>query len=240
MSKLVVIGGDSSTGKSTACGKVELPKMGIDIIGLDPKETFLFNVMENKPLTSKWMSDSYNKENKNILESSNYNTIKAYITKIAGGKKFKNIIIDDFQYLMSLDYFSKKDISGFQKFAVMGFAVVDLVLQAMKTREDLVIFILTHTDDEVDVKGNKKVKLKTIGKMLDDTFKLNGMFTLILEAYKKKSKGKLLYRFKVRASNEHDIAKAPIDMFIEDGEHIMEIPNDLGLVEREVRRTYNI
>jgi len=240
MSKLVVIGGDTSTGKSTACGRVDLPKMDIDIKGLNPKETFLFNVMENKPLTSKFMSDNYNVENKNILESSDYNKIKAVLAKIANGKKYKNVIIDDFQYLMSLDYFSKKDISGFQKFAVMGFAVVDLILNTMKTREDLVVFILTHTDEEVDIKGNKKVKLKTIGKMLDDTFKLNGMFTLILEAYKKKVKGKMTYKFKVRASNEYDIAKAPIDMFIEDGMHIMEIANDLGLVEDEIRRTYNI
>jgi hypothetical protein len=241
MSKIVVIGGDTSTGKSTSCGRVDMPEMKIDIKGLNPEVTYLFNVMAGKPLSSSFMAANYSKANKNLLESSSYDVIKAVVTKITEGVKYKNIIIDDFQYLMSLDYFSKKDQDGFKKYAVMGFAVVDLLLNAMATRPDLIIYLLTHTDEEIS-DGKTKVKLKTIGKMLDDTFKLAGMFTILLESYKKWDPlaRKMEFGFRVRPDSEYSIAKAPIDMFVKDGKHLATISNDLSIVEDEIRKTYNI
>jgi len=241
MSKLLIIGGDTSTGKSTACGKVELPEMGIHIEGLNPNDTFLFNVLQGKPLSSNFMSLNYNKEHKNIMEGNDYDAIKATLEKISNGKKYKNVIIDDFQYLMSLDFFSKKDQTGFTKFAVMGFAVVDLILRLMSKREDLIVYLLTHTDEEVN-DGKTKVKLKTIGRMLDEKFKLAGMFTVLIEAYREWDdiEEVPIYGFRLRANSEHSIAKVPIDMFIKDGKHIKNIPNDLAIVEKEIRSNYNI
>jgi len=245
MSKMIVIGGDTTTGKSTSYSKVSIPAEGVEIQGLDPKCTFLFNVMPNKSLASKFAADNFTVENKNILNSNNYDAIKEVINKISSSEKgrIKNIVIDDFQYLMTLDYLSKKDQTGFQKFAVMGFAVVDLIMKAMATKNDLIVFLLTHTDEEVTLKGEIKVKLKTIGKMLDDTFKLAGFFTILLEAYKEydEMEDKMKYMFRVRPNSAHSIAKSPIDMFLnENGTFIKQVPNDLGLVEQIVRKFYNI
>ena len=62
MSNLIVILGESGTGKSTS------------LRNLDPQETFIINVL-NKPLPFRGYKKLYNAENKNFLESDNYKEI---------------------------------------------------------------------------------------------------------------------------------------------------------------------
>jgi len=236
MSLLIVIGGDKASGKSTAMSNVKPPLVKKEIKGLDPETTYLFNVW-GKPLASKYLEKNYIK-GKNRLDGHNYINIKKVMSAISKGKKFKTIVVDDFQYLMSLDYFEKKDIAGFGKFAEIGFSIVELLVKTLKMREDLTIYLLTHTDESIDAKGKTFIKLKTIGKMLDDTFSFSGMFTWIIESRVMwdEIEDRATYKFCVDKDSSYSVARTPIDVFIdEEGKKMKYIPNDLGIVENVVR-----
>ena len=44
----------------------------------------------------------------------------------------------------------------------------------------LTVFFLTHSEDSTDINGNRKVKAKTIGKMIDNALTLEGLFSIVL------------------------------------------------------------
>jgi hypothetical protein len=92
-------------------------------------------------------------------------------------------------------------------------------------REDLTIFFLTHSEDTVDGNGNRKVKAKTIGKMIDNTLTLEGLFSIVLFGRVKKTEDGLEYGFDT-VNNGENTCKAPMDMF----ENPF-IDNDLQLVK---------
>ena len=69
MSNFVIILGDSGCGKSTS------------IKGLDPKETFILNVL-GKRLPFKGSNSMYNKENNNLMTVSDYATLLSCLNNI--------------------------------------------------------------------------------------------------------------------------------------------------------------
>ena len=44
----------------------------------------------------------------------------------------------------------------------------------------LLLYFLTHSEDSTDINGNRKIKAKTIGKMIDNTLTLEGLFSIVL------------------------------------------------------------
>jgi hypothetical protein len=46
-------------------------------------------------------------------------------------------------------------------------------------RDDLTIFFLTHSEDSTDINGHRKVKAKTVGKMIDNALTLEGLFSIV-------------------------------------------------------------
>lgn len=132
MSKILILG-KSGSGKSTSIGKI--PELNIE--GLDPKETFIISCV-NKPLPFKGSSKSYisinydtlkkdgrvvvpNNEIRNkvieMLQSGNRLIAKdawdvaITIDILNRSKTYKNIIIDDLNYI-SQDYYMKNAKKG--------------------------------------------------------------------------------------------------------------------------------
>lgn len=100
MSKVIIIAGDTGTGKTRS------------LLNLNPKETYIFNTL-NKALPFKGSSALYNSQNKNTYSTDNYaeiiNVLKGIDEK---RKEIKNIIIDDLGFVMLGEFFARSAETG--------------------------------------------------------------------------------------------------------------------------------
>src|SRR5437868_15062033 len=126
MSNLVVILGESGTGKSTS------------LRNLDPKETFIINVL-NKPLPFRGYKNSYNKDKMNFFESDEPRKIIDYLQAVNERRpEIKNIIIDDFTFIMNNEYMRRCKEKTFDKFTDMGSNMFHIMDFAKSFRSDLI------------------------------------------------------------------------------------------------------
>ncbi len=143
--------------------------------------------------------------------------------------EIKNIVVDDFQYMSSFEFFDRSDEKGFEKFTQIGAALARISKLPLSLREDLMVFYLTHVEEGTDIEGRKKYKAKTIGKMVDEKLTLEGLFTVVLFGKVKKDKdGVISYVFETVNSGDNT-CKSPKGMFAEPA-----IPNDLQLVREAI------
>lgn len=218
MSNTSIIMGESGTGKSTS------------IRTLNPAETFIINVL-NKPLPFRGYKKYYEKLSSdgstgNYYSSKNYDNIHKILRHINTKRlEIKTIILDDFQYLMADEFMSRAMEKGYDKFSIMGKNAYDLLQALPIMRDDLDIFILTHS--EANEAG--KMKFKTIGKMLDEKIVIEGMYCMVLQT--ELTDGH--YHF-ITQGDARNIAKSPMGMF-ED----KKIPNDLAYVKSKMHSYYN-
>lgn len=210
MSNASLIIGESGTGKSTS------------IRNLKPEETFIINVC-NKPLPFRGYKSKYksikgwdDKEG-NYYASNDYQKILRCLKMVDQNRlEIKNLIIDDFQYIMCAEFMNRVTERGYDKFSEIGqhaYYIIDLL---PTLRDDLNCFVLSHSEPN----EHGKMKAKTIGKLLDEKVVLEGRFTMVLQTEISESG----YRFLTQGDARH-IAKSPMDMF-ED----KYIPNDLAYV----------
>jgi hypothetical protein len=210
--------GESGTGKSTS------------MRNLDPAETFIINVM-NKPLPFRGYKSMYTKVSPdgltgNYYASTNYDHITLVINKINLKRpEIKTIILDDFQYLMADEFMMRCMERGFDKFAEMGNHAYQLLKMLPTLRDDLDIFILTHS--EPNELG--KMKIKTIGKMIDNNVTIEGMYSTVLQTELRDGQ----YTFITQGDARH-IAKSPMGMF-----DSRNIPNDLAIVKQRMSAYFN-
>lgn len=210
MSNASLIIGESGTGKSTS------------IRNLNPQDTFIINVC-NKPLPFRGYKAKYkviagwdDKEG-NYYASNDYQKIMRCLRMIDKDRPdVKNVIIDDFQFIMCHEFMNRATERGFDKFAEMGQHTYMIIDALPSLREELNVFVLSHAD----LNENGKMKLKTVGKMVDNHMYLESRFTMVLQTEISESG----YRFLTQGDARH-IAKSPMDMF-ED----KYIPNDLAFV----------
>ena len=219
MAQSVLVIADSGSGKSTS------------IRTLDPKETFIINIA-NKPLPFKGWRKNYtsiSKENpKGNMTSaaSAAGIIKAMNHVNDKMPHVKTLIIDDWQYMSSFEYFDRANEKGYDKFTQIAANLAQVAKMPKDMRDDLTIFFLTHSEDSTDINGHRKVKAKTIGKMIDNTLTLEGLFSIVLFGRVMKDEdGKLHYGFDT-VTNGENTCKSPIDMFEETF-----IDNDLQFVK---------
>lgn len=222
MGQGILIIAESGSGKSTS------------VETLDPKETFIINVA-NKPLPFKGWKKKYvlwSKDNPsgNMYDKAGAQNIEACI-KYVNEKRpdIKNIIVDDFQYMSSFEFFDRSDEKGYEKFTQIGAHLARIARMPKDLREDLMVFFLTHAEEGTDVEGKRKFKAKTIGKMVDEKLTLEGLFSIVLFGKVKKDKeGNIRYIFET-TNNGENTCKSPRGMF-----ETFEIPNDLALVRKAI------
>ena len=221
MAELGAIVGESGSGKSTS------------IRNLNPKETFIINVAR-KALPFPGYKKNYipleqNSETKrfegNLYNTSNIEQI-AKVLKIIDKTMphIKQVLIDDSQYLMSFEAMDRSYEKGYEKFTQIAFHFYSILKEAMNMRDDLKIFILTHSENVGD-SLNPSLKIKTVGKMIDNMITVEGLFTYVLFTGRvKNEEDKLEYKF-ITQSDGTTTAKTPMGCFNE-----MYIDNDLSLV----------
>lgn len=209
---------------ASGCGK------STSIMSLDPKETFIINVA-NKPLPFKGWKAKYtnwSKENPmgNLYASDVAKNITDCMDYVNSRRpEIKNLIVDDLFYVMATENFAKMNDKGYDKFVSMGVNFSNILTKPKSFREDLFVFYLTHPDISTDEFGNKVIKTKTVGKLVDNQLMVEGLFDKVLFARPRKSKEKgLEYGFETRTDG-YTPTKTPMGMFEEDF-----IPNDLQLV----------
>lgn len=218
MAHAILVIAESGAGKSTA------------IEYLNPSETFIINVA-NKALPFKGWKKKYTTWSKDNPQGNMYygNTpmnIEACIKYVNEKRKdVKVLVIDDFQYMSSFEFFDRVDEKGYEKFTQIGAHLARIARMPKDLREDLMVFFLTHAEESTDLEGKRKFKAKTIGKMVDEKLTLEGLFSIVLFGKVKKDKdGNIRHVFETR-NNGENTCKAPKDMFPN-----LEIANNLQIV----------
>jgi hypothetical protein len=215
MATNILIMGESGTGKSTS------------ISGLEPSETFVINVLD-KPLPFKAYRRNYKKlteEGGNYYATDNAELIIKLINRIVNKMPHvKNVIIDDFQYVMANEFMRRAQEKGFAKFTDIGHNAWNIIQHCSNAPEYLSFYILSHTEQN----DAGKAKCKTIGKMLDDKITIEGMFTIVLHSLIVDGR----YKFLTQHDGYH-IAKSPAGMFEE-----TLIDNDLSTVKAKMNEYF--
>jgi len=222
MAQGILIIAESGAGKSTS------------IETLNPQETFIINVA-NKPLPFKGWKKKYtlwSRDNPagNMYDKASAENIEACLKYVSEKRpEIKTIVIDDFQYMSSFEFFDKADEKGYEKFTKIGAHLARIARIPKDLREDLMIFFLTHAEEATDLEGKRKFKAKTIGRMVDEKLTLEGLFSIVLFGKAKKNKdGVIRYVFETQTNGENT-CKSPKDMF-----PTFEILNDLQYVREAI------
>ena len=198
----ILILGESGSGKSASLRNFEAEDVSI------------FNVAA-KPLPFR--------KKLPMKSTSDYNAIVSCIKQ----SQKKAFVIDDSQYLMCFESFSRAKETGFGKFTDFALNFYNLVQFVIKqTPPDVIVYFLHHTETD----GNTgKTKAKTMGKMLDSQLTLEGLFSIVLICT---TDGKN-HSF-ITQSDGFTTAKSPMEMFPD------VIDNDLKLVDQTVREYYEL
>lgn len=213
----IAIVGESGTGKSTS------------LRNLNPEETFIISTT-GKPLPFRAWKKRYipiKIEGKNV--SGNYYISSKWdqILKILQiidkmMPQIKQVIIDDFQYVLSYEFVDRATEVGYTKFSELAQHAMEILRYSEKMREDCKMIFLTHSENVGD-NVNPKYVIKTVGKLLSEKVTLEGLFTYIF--FTKVSEGDSgRMEYKLITNNDGTcVAKTSFGMF-ED----LEIDNDLN------------
>jgi hypothetical protein len=222
MAQAILIIAESGSGKSTS------------IETLNPQETFIVNVA-NKPLPFKGWKSKYKPWTKDTQDGNLYHASNAVMIEAAfkyvdtKRTEIKTIIVDDFQYMSAFEYFDSADQKGYDKFTKIASHLARVVRIPKDLRDDLTVVFMMHAEDSVDMDGKRKVKAKTVGKMIDNALTLEGLFSIVLFGKVKKDKdGTIRYVFETQ-NNGENTCKSPKGMFSN-----VEIPNDLAFVKKAI------
>ena len=241
MAKILILA-PSGFGKTTSWAGRE--KLGIK--GLDPKETYAIQCIGRgvpnpnyKLCPSNEIKDMAKGNRIQVDSVTGLDRFKRVADLLDALKKspYKNIVIDDFNYLMQ-DYFMNNAMKGgWQTPKEIGFGI-GLIFDAMKGYpEDKHIYVCAHYEKTNDNDGTVTYQMKTTGKMVNEYCTPQGKFDIFLY-------GKQTY-------NEEE--KKAIKTFVKDFDGTFpakdsigvldnmpdEFPNDLYLVSEELKKWYN-
>lgn len=202
MAQMILLLGNSGTGKSTS------------MRNLPPDDVCLINI-SNKPLPfrNKFTENVYTADYKKIIDTMN-KTEKTII------------IIDDFQYLLSTEFFNTIDEKGYDKYNRLAYHYFKVIDNAIKLDNNKIVVFTSH----IDRADNGNEKIKTIGKLLDDKLCVEGLFTTVLGTLVQDGS----YYFTTK-NNGSNTVKTPMGMFESEV-----IDNDLNYVIEKVKEYYGM
>jgi hypothetical protein len=215
MGNVIIVAGDSGTGKSSS------------LKTLNPESTVIVNVL-GKELPWRGSKKDYNPEKKNIRKATKSPDIIATIASRMLDPKIETIVIDDIGFSMLEEYFDKASVSGFGKFVEMSVNLQKIIKYAKDdVPADKTVIFMFHTEQN---EKEALYKIKTIGKMIDNAFNPLSIVTICMFTEVKFDKEeKPVYNFITnRSINNEGItipAKSPEGMFSES-----RIPNDMKYV----------
>jgi len=207
MAEKVLIMGESGTGKSTSMRNCNPENVAVvNPVGKplpfkgQGKFAMLNGVTESRSIT-KWMKE-----------------------QAAAGKKI--IVVDDFQYILSVPYMNRIKENGWDKWNDFGANYFEIIEVCKELPADVVVYYLTHT--ETLESGVTTIKL--IGKLLREKITIEGLFTIVLRTSVNEGK----YYFLTQNSGK-DTVKSPLGMFPS-----YAIDNDLQYVDDKIRNYYEL
>ena len=226
MSQEILIIGESGSGKSTS------------LEYLDASSTFIINVAK-KPMPFRGWKKNYaplSKDNPkgNYIASDNSNSIVATLKHINDNMPhIKTVIVDDFTYVMANEFMRRANERGFDKFTEIGLHAWEIANAGKNMRDDITFIMIGHAEASTDLSGNRKLKFKTIGKLVDDKINMEGMFTIVLFTEVEKDANGQIKHYFVTQSDGTTTGKSPKGMF-ED----LKIPNDINEVINTINKYY--
>jgi hypothetical protein len=212
MSIATLILGGSGTGKSTS------------LRNLDPQKTTIIQCVK-KPLPfralDKWTYATKENPSGNVRVINDSQKIVAAIH----GLKSEIIVIDDFQYTMSFEFMrrvlDKESKSGaFEKYNEIGHGAWSIFKAASEADDAKRVYILSHTEQD----DNGKTKIKTVGRLVDNTIVLEGLVTTCLQTLVMNGQ----YKF-ITVNDGSTNVKSPMGLFPEN-----HIDNDLAVVDAAI------
>lgn len=235
MSELVFVLGMSNGGKSSSIGKSK--RNGIE--GLNPKNTGIINCDGKRLLFDN--ANEWNTENKNLVTTKDFATIKNLLLKLKAREDIKNIVIDDFQYVTT-DYFSNgiKDKVGLGLYTNIFHEVLSTLDTCRSMRDDQIVFLTNHLEEHVDG-GVMRKRFKAVGDALHKHVTPEGKSNVVLYAEGEIVNDTISKFFRTQGDGIRDSCKSPSGMFIDsNGKDLLKIPNDLGFVEKRMREVWGI
>ena len=226
MAQEILIIGPPGTGKSTS------------LENLDPKETAIINPAK-KALPFKGFKNNYKEfttENKegNLFNIDTAKEVLAALDHInIKMPHIKNIVIDDAGYIMAFEYIARAKETGFQKFTDLGANFSNIIIKGSRLREDITFIVMMHSEIDTDIQGNRFVKAKTIGKLVDQYLNIEGMFSIVLYSKAIKTDKGMEYVF-VTQNDGSNTGKSPKGMF-----STLNIPNDMKYVIEQINKYNN-
>lgn len=205
MAQMLLIMGESGTGKSTS------------MRNCDPATTAVVNPV-GKPLPFKGKFTMINSE----VESRKI--CKFMKEQVAAGKKL--IVVDDFQYILSVPYMNRIKENGWDKWNDFGANYFEIIEVCKELPDDVVVAYMTHTE----TLENGVTTIKLIGKLLREKITIEGLFTIVLRTGVNEGK----YYFYTQNSGK-DTVKSPMGMF-----PAYAIDNDLNYVADKIRNFYEV
>lgn len=212
MSIATLVLGNSGSGKSTS------------LRNLDPSKTLLIQCIK-KPLPFRatgWKVRMTLKSDGNVIQTDD----PALIERLMRQSPHEIVVIDDYQAVMVNELMSRSSEKGYDKFSDIGRNAWNIFNASGSLAENRRVYILAHT--QTDELGN--IRMKTVGKMVDQTLVPEGFFTIVLRT--EVINGNYLFRTQ---TNGQDCCKSPIDMFADEC-----IPNDLAAVDAAISDFYGL
>lgn len=169
----------------------------------------------------------FRKKFKYEYQSDNYDKIKEALEKMPT----KTAVVDDAGYLQTNAFMRghsapKSGSSSFDLYNGIADKAWDLMIfVARKLPDDVIVYIVMHEEEN----ESGTIKLKTIGKLLDQKVCLEGMVTIALRCLCED--GRHFFRTQ---TDGYDFSKSPEEMFE------LEIENDLKFVDDTIREYWNL
>jgi len=212
MSIATLILGTSGSGKSTS------------LRNLDPSKTLLIQCIK-KPLPFRaagWKTRITLKSEGNVIQTSD----PVVIEKCLRNSHSEIVVIDDYQAVMVNELLNRSSEKGYDKFTDIAKNAWNVFNAAGDLSPERRVYIMAHT--QTDDFG--QTRMKTVGKMVDQTLVPEGYFTIVLRTEVVNGN----YKFSTQ-SNGQDCCKSPLGMFSE-----LHIDNDLKLVDETITEFYSI
>ncbi|MFA9375572.1 MAG: hypothetical protein ACERKZ_02345 [Lachnotalea sp.] len=205
MAQKILVMGESGTGKTTS------------MRNFNPDELAIVNpVGKSLPFRGKFEMLNGETESRKI--------VKFMKDVVAKGKK--KIVVDDFQYILSIPYMNRIKEAGWDKWNDFGANYFDIIDICDLLPDDVTVYYMTHTE----TLENGITTIKLIGKLLREKITIEGLFTTVLRTSVVDSQ----YYFLTQNSGK-DTVKTPMGMFPS-----YAIDNDLKYVDDKIRNYYEI
>lgn len=134
-------------------------------------------------------------------------------------------VIDDAQYVMGFAEMDSK-LTGYDKWNSIGYDFIDLVRSVSELPKDTIVYFLMHTE----VGDDGRIKAKTLGKLIDNHYTLEGLFPVVLMADSTKTE-----HWFATVTDGSNTVKSPMGMFDSD-----RIDNDLKAVDTALREYWGL